>query len=59
MSRLKNFPHQHVKDNFDTLHISLHISVTKLNSSKYEIKSSGPIIDYIAGSCALPFILNR
>ncbi len=36
----------------------LHISVTNLNSGKYEIKSSGTLTDYITASCALPFIFK-
>jgi len=58
MSRLKGFLGEHVKARFEELEHPLYISVTNLNSGKYEIKSAGPLIDYITASCALPFIFK-
>ena len=58
MSRLKKFLYNHIEDEFEKLNVSFYLSVTNLNSGKFEIKSSGPLIDYIAASCAIPLVFH-
>ena len=58
MTRLRKFLDKHIKDDFNTLNIPLYISVTNLNSGKYEIISKGKLIDFILASCAVPLLFK-
>jgi len=48
----------HIEDEFEKLNFPFYLSVTNLNSGKFEIKSSGTLIDFIAASCAIPLVFH-
>lgn len=58
MTRLRKFLFNHIEDEFEKLKLPFYLSVTNLNSGKFEIKSAGPLIDYIAASCAIPLVFH-
>ena len=59
LTYLKSFLENHIaEDNFETLKIPLHISVSNINSGNSEIISSGKLIEPLLASCALPLIFK-
>ncbi|RDY57853.1 patatin-like phospholipase family protein [Flagellimonas nanhaiensis] len=58
MTRLKTFLQYYLEDDFDTLEVPLHISVTNLNLGKSEIIGSGQLIDVVCASCAIPLLFK-
>lgn len=54
----KIFREKAVPDDFSTLNIPVYITITNLNTGKFEIHSKGKLIDYTLASATIPLVFK-
>ncbi|MBN2615741.1 MAG: patatin-like phospholipase family protein [Bacteroidales bacterium] len=54
----KIFREKAVPDDFSTLNIPVYVTVTNLNTGKFEIHSKGPLVSYTLASATIPLVFK-
>lgn len=59
LNKIERFLRDKIKeDDFSALKIPVYITVTNLNSGKFEIKSEGRLIEYVMASASIPLLFR-
>ncbi|MBE0651498.1 MAG: patatin-like phospholipase family protein [Bacteroidales bacterium] len=59
LNKVEKFLRERVeKDDFSALKIPVYITVTNLNTGKFEIRSEGKLIEYVMASASIPLLFN-
>ena len=59
LNKVEKFLRENIEeDDFRALKIPVHITVTNLNTGKFEIRSEGKLIEYVMASASIPLIFK-
>ncbi len=59
LNKVEKYLREHIeKDDFSALKIPVYITVTNLNTGKFEIKSKGKLIEFVMASASIPLLFK-